>query len=335
MNHHTTSNRQVRNVLNVVIYLAQREAKLIADARWRALFLSFLAALILSVDYMMGLILFDYLDPTLGDVSLGPPFLALSLPIAVIVIHLIIQSDDTHKVEYRLRRIATVGVFMLLFALSAVLALVLYDATDGLGSTDGGGPVTGSVGNQVLLQSGSDRDSGLFAMFDAVFPGLARIAFFAAISLVLFVSVYGVDRLLTKIADNFEHFHDSSKRSRELLEIGAEVDAELIEIDALDAEIGAHAKRLPRDPEKRFAQITSAAISDALHEMKKALHGFGKVKADLEDVILAPTVRPDIEIPDDIESASQGKEVIAHIRQQTTPYAILKNLDCLPPKEEH
>ena len=31
MNHHTTSNRQVRNVLNVVIYLAQREAKLIAE----------------------------------------------------------------------------------------------------------------------------------------------------------------------------------------------------------------------------------------------------------------------------------------------------------------
>jgi len=254
MKRRTTSNRQVRNVLNNLQFLAQREARAITHAKLMILFLSSLAALILLVDYTMGWILFDYLDPTLGDVSLGPPFLALSLPIAVIVIHLIIRSDDTHNIEYRLRRIATVGGFLLLFALSAVLALILYDSTDGLGSTGSDNAISGSIGNETIDQQDGGTNSGLFTFFDAVFPDLTRILFFVAICLILFVSVYGVDQLLAKIAANFEHFHNSSRRSKELLELGAQVDAELIQIDALDAELEAHEHNLPRDPERRFAK---------------------------------------------------------------------------------
>jgi len=68
--------------------------------------------------------------------------------------------------------------------------------------------------------------------------------------------------------------------------------------------------------------------------MKKSLHGLEREKADLEDVILSPVVRPYIEVPEEIDTVTHGKQVIAEIRQQTTPYAILKNLGCLPPKEE-
>ncbi len=332
--HNATSNRQVRNALNNVIYLAQREAKAILEAKLKILLLSFLAASILIVDYTMGWVIFDYLDPTLGDVSLGPPFLALSLPIAVVVIHLIIRSDKTHKVEYRLRRVATVGGFLLLFALSALLALIFHDATEGLGATYNGDSISGSIGSQAIQQSNRQSDSGLVSAFDAVFPGLARILFFSAVCLILFVSVYGVDQLLTKIAKNFEYFHNSSKRSKEILELGAQIDEDLIEIDQIDAEIDAFAQSFPADPEKRFAQITSSAISDALHEMKKSLRGLERKKADLEDVILTPVSRPDIEVPGEIMTIAHGKQVIAEIRQQTTPYAILKNLNCLPPKEE-
>ncbi len=264
------SNRQTKSIQNDVQYLAARETRTIWEARTYSLLFAFLAALILGVDYMLGWILFDYLDPTLGNISLGPPFLALSIPIAVIVIHLIIGTDDTNRIENRLRRVASVGGFLLLFAVSAMVALVLYDSSDGLGGQGNDASISGVIGDETLGDKDPSSEHGIFSIFDAIFAGVPRILFFCAMSLILFVSVYGVHVLLKKIEENHKYFHNSSKRSQEIKQLGARADELVIEIDEIDAELEAYDGQCPRDPEKRFAQITSAAISDALHEMKKS-----------------------------------------------------------------
>jgi len=330
----SVSNRQIKKIQNDVQYQAVRETRTIRDARIFLLFFAFLVALILSVDYTMGLTLFSYLDPSLGNISLGPPLLALSIPIAVIVIHLIISSDDSNKIEDRLRRFASVGGFLLLFAMSAMVALVLYDSSDGLGRQGKETSINGVIGNETLGSKNTASESGIFAVFDHIFAGIPRILFFCAMSLVLFVSVYGVHVLLLKIEENYKHFHNSSRRSQEIKQLGVQADELLIEIDGLDAELEAYAGQCPRDLEKRFSQITSSAISDALHEMKKALRDLGKNEVVLEDVILSGVVRPDIAVPPHIRTRTHGQQVIAEIRQDTTPYAILKNLGAMPPKEE-
>ena len=328
------SNRKIKKVQNNVQYRAVRETRNIRKAQAFFLFVSSLVAIILSVDYTMGWILFDYLDPSLGEVSLGPPFLALSIPIAVIVIHLIISSDDTDKIEKRLRRIASVGGFLLLIALSSMVALILYDSSEGLGRQGGDTSINGVIGDDTLGSNNAISQPWIFSIFDAVFAGVPRILFFCAMSLVLFVSVYGVHMLLKKIEENFKYFHNSSKRSKELKQLGAQVDELLTEIDGIDAELEAYAVQCPPDPEKRFSQIASAAISDGLHEMKKALRSLGKNEVVLEAVIFTGIVRPDITVPPHIRTRAQGQQIIAEIRQDTTPYAILKNLGAMPPKEE-
>ena len=96
-----------------------------------------------------------------------------------------------------------------------------------------------------------------------------------------------------------------------------------------DAELKALHKKLPRDVDKRFSQIASAAVYSALHNMKKALNGLGE-----ENVVLKMVFEQKASIPQHIKTREDGLQTIAEIRHETSPYAILKNLGSVPPKEE-
>ncbi len=89
-------------------------------------------------------------------------------------------------------------------------------------------------------------------------------------------------------------------------------------------------KKLPGDPEYKFSRIVSAAISDALHRMSRALRAFDEREGFMSDVFVRKAA-----IPAHIKTRATGREQIADIRQATTPYAILKELDAAPPKEEN
>ena len=116
-----------------VLHQARLEEKRLRNAITLVVGLSLVVTVLLGVDYTAARIMFTYLDPTLGDVSLGPEFLALTVPIAVVAIHLRIADEGGHTLEYRLRRLAGVGVFVFLFGMAMMIALVYMDASDGVG----------------------------------------------------------------------------------------------------------------------------------------------------------------------------------------------------------
>ncbi|MEM6914119.1 MAG: hypothetical protein AAF511_09090, partial [Pseudomonadota bacterium] len=88
-----TDTSAARRTNHAVSHEAQREDALIIGARFWIPIWSLICAVLLFVDYKAAYILFSYLDPTLDGTSVGPAFLALTVPIAVIAIHLLIKDE--------------------------------------------------------------------------------------------------------------------------------------------------------------------------------------------------------------------------------------------------
>ena len=110
--------KKLMSVVRHAASLGKLEAKRIQRAKILFVTLSCLIAVLLGVDYTAARIIFSYLDPTLGSISLGPDLIALCVPIAVIAVHLLISDDGGKRIEYRLRRLAGVGVFVFLFGIA-------------------------------------------------------------------------------------------------------------------------------------------------------------------------------------------------------------------------
>ena len=320
--------RETMRILRDVNHQSALEARRLRHSKINFVFLGVLVAVILGVDYTMAWTMFDYMNPTLGGIALGPAILALSVPIAVVAVHLLIADDGGKTLEYRLRRLAGLGVIIFLLGMASMVSLVFFDATDGLGSQGQASAIEGTIGTNVI---GNDQGvtSRLSSAFASIFAGIPPIIFFLGMTLILFVTVYVVHRLISKIEDHYEFFTNATRRSGELKQLSGEVDELVIKIKARDAELKALHKKLPRDLDKRFSQIASAAVYSALHNMKKALNGLGE-----ENVVLKMVFEQKAAIPSHIKTREDGLQIIAEIRHETSPYAILKNLGAVPPKEE-
>ena len=320
--------RETMRILRDVNYQSALESRRLRQAKFWFVFLSLLVAIILGVDYMMALTMFEYMDPTLGGVSLGPAILALSVPIAVVAVHLIIAEDGGKAFEYRLRRLAGIGVIVFLLGMASLVSLVFFDATDGLGSQAQSSAIVGTIGSSSIGNNQSEI-SGISSSFAAIFASIPPILFFLGMTLILFVTVYVSHLLISKIEEHYEFFINATRRGNELKPLFAEIETIILEIKSIDGELEMLHQQLPRDIDKRFSQITSAAIYSALHNMKKALNGFGKTNV----VLKTPFVQK-ANIPTHIKTREEGLQAIAEIRHATSPYAILKNLGSIPPKEE-
>ena len=320
------SDRETMRILRDVNHQSALETRRLRQAKTWFVILSCLVALILGVDYLMARTMFDYMDPTLGGISLGPNILALSVPIAVVAVHLLVADDEGQAFEYRLRRLAGIGVMVFLFGMASMVSLVFLDASDGLGSQTHA--IDGTIGNK-SIGSNQSEVSGLLSAFTGVFSGIPPIIFFLGMTLILFITVYVVHRLISKIEKHYEFFINATRRSKELKQLFAEVEELILEIKTLDADLDTLQKQLPRDLETRFSQIASAAIYSALHEMKKALNGLTEA-----NVVLKKVFEQKASIPMHIKSREDGLQVIAEIQHATSPYTILNNLGSTPPKEE-
>lgn len=314
-------------VLRVVVHEAILEEKRIRRAFVEFLALSALVVVLLAIDYKIASVMFSVLDPSFGDVSLGPAFLALSVPVAVIVIHLLVSEDEGHTIEHRLRRLAGVGVFVFLFGIAAMVSLVYLDASEGVG-TDGSSGIQGTIGDEDIGLGGGEP-SWSFALFRALFASLSPMIFFAGMTLILFVTVYACHRLMTKIEERYEFFANTTKRARELQRLFAEAETRFLDIRKAQARLKILKDKLPGDPEYKFSRVASAAIGDALQRMGRALRSLDECDGVMAGVFTRKAV-----IPAHIETRAEGRKVITEIRHQTTPYAILKELDGFPPKEE-
>lgn len=312
-------------ILHDVVHQAELQERRVRRALGELIAFSFLAAFILLIDYKMALVMFTYLDPTLDDTSLGPAILALSVPVAVVTIHLLVSDAGGRAIEKRLHGLAGVGVFVFLLGMAAMVALVFFDATDGIGS-QGPGFIQGTVGDQDL-DPGVAEQSGFVSGFGGVLSSLSPAVFFTGMTLLLFVTVYACHRLLVLIEERFDVVVNNSPRAKELQALYGEAEEIAVEIKQGETKHENARKRLPRDPEHKFAQVASAAITDALHRMKKAL----RVLEGGDDLGMLGLPRKD-NIPAGM-TAKEGRKAVSEIRHATTPYAILKELDGLPPKE--
>lgn len=310
-------------------YQADLEDRRLRHARRDFILLSLLVAMLLGLDYTTAHIMFTYLDPTLGGVSLGPEFLALTVPTAVVAVHLLIAEEGGKAIEYRLKRLAGVGVFVFLLGMATMVSLVYFDASGGVGWQSQGSGIEGTLGSADIGASTEGHTSWLLVIFGALFASVAPVLFFAGMTLILFVTVYASHRLMVKLEEHYEFFANASRRSRELIDGIAELEELGTEIRKIEARIATARKKLPSDPEHRFAHIASAAIRDALHRMKLALRNLRAPNPLLEGVVTRKSAFP----PETLER-DQAARLIADIRQATTPYAILRDLDAYPPREE-
>ena len=325
----TSKLAKTMRVLRDVVYQAKLEIRRIRLSRIEFFILSFLAAAILILDYTMARVMFDYLDPTLGGISLGPEILALSVPLAVVAVHLLITDDEGRTIEDRLRRFAGVGVFVFLLGMASMISLVYFDATDGMGSQDQSAAIQGTIGNEAIGATEQGKKSEHSSLFGAVFASIPPIIFFVGMTFILFVTVYASHRLMTKIEERYEFFSASNKRSPELKQLFSKAEKLRIEIEKDEAALKSLIKKLPRDPEKRFSQIASAAIYAALHEMKKAANNLDETVP-----IILEIVGSEATIPPHIETREEGHRIIADIRHCTSPYAILIEFSPMPSQDK-
>ncbi|MBO6814526.1 MAG: hypothetical protein JJ891_06680 [Rhizobiaceae bacterium] len=314
-------------LLRKVMREARLEEKRIVRARNEFIILSFLVATLLLIDYSAALVIFEYLDPTLGKVSMGPAVIALCVPTAVVALHLLMHDTGGEQIEQRLKRFSGVGVFIFLLGIAAMLATVYMDAADGVGSGGPDIPIDGTIGNQDLGSGGST--SVVFAIFRGLFSGITPIIFFIGMTAILWVTVYASHRLLVMIEERYQFFVGARRRYGELSRIFAEIEPLCREIVSLDAKAKRARKRLPDDAEYNFSRVASAAFAQALHRMGQSLRGLDKQEASLGIIL---DRKPNI--PEHVKNQKEGHRIIARLRQATTPYAILAHLDGFPPKDD-
>lgn len=211
--------------------------------------------------------------------------------------------------------------------MAMLLSLIYFDATEGIGSS-GSSAVQGTIGNDDL-GLGPATPSPLLTGFGSILSGLSPVMFFAGMTFILFVTVYACHQFMKRIERLYELAFGSTRRAKDLRVLCDEADELMVDIAKREAAIATARKKLPGDPEYAYSQLASSAIGTALHRMKKSL----KALDQAERFSMLP-VLPTVDIPDDIETRAEGKQIIAAIRHATAPYAILKELDGLPPQEE-
>lgn len=319
---------QVINLLRKVIREARLENNRINRAQLEFVLYSMVVAVLMLIDYSSARIIFAYLDPTLGQVSLGPDIVALCVPTAVIALHLMMDDEGGKTIEKRLKRFAGVGVFLFILGTAMMLATVYMESADGVGTGGSEIAINGTVGNETI-GSGGNHTSAVFAAFRGFLSGVTPIVFFTGMAAILWVTVYTSHRLLTKIEERYKYFSGAARRYRALKRVFAEADDAGRVIIQLDSRLNRARSKLPGDPEYRFAQIASAAFADALHRMAKGLRGLGKTNE-----LFDPHWERSDRVPEHIATTKDGQRVIASLRQATTPYAILAHLDGLPVKDE-
>ncbi|MFN3226829.1 MAG: hypothetical protein ACE360_11340 [Hyphomicrobiales bacterium] len=323
----TTESSQVRRLLHTVAHEGVLETRRIRNARITVISMMCVVAVLLGIDYKAAFILFSYLDPTLDGTSVGPAFLALTVPVGVVAIHLLIKDKNGGLIEDRLQKLAGIGVFIFFAGVAMLLSLVYFDASEGIGS-GATSTIQGSIGNDDL-GIGPTQTSPLLSGFGSILSGLSPVLFFAGMTFILFVTVYACHQFMKRIEARFDTAFNSTNRAKELRGLCDEADAMMVDIAKREAAIATARKKLPGDPEYAFCQLASSALGDALLRMKKALRSLDHSKR----LSMIP-VRATVEIPEEVETRAQGKQIIADICQATTPYAILKELDGLPPQEE-
>ena len=310
---------------------ANRESRKLLLSRIEFVTKGLIAGITLLVDYFAGLQTFEYLAPTLGGVSLGPPALALTIPIAVLGVHILISDQrgyENNAIRRHLRRGATIGVFVYLIGMAAMVALSLLDSTESLGTGSGAPGVGGAVGN-ITLDTGQPA-SALMQLFLSLFSTAAPIVFSLGMVFIFMVSVFVVDRLITGMETNYAFFSKASGRSKKVKAVAAESFETIREIDNLDAREKALKARLPHDVDDAFTRLASSHIAVALHEMKQALPGL-----DDQDALIGQVLKRNGTVPPHITSKRQGLNKLRELHHETSPFAILKQLGCVPPKEEN
>ncbi len=73
---------ETKRIYRDVNYQANMDSSRYWEKTGATVFLTVLTAVILGFDYSTARVMFDYMDPTLGGISLGPEILALSVPIS-------------------------------------------------------------------------------------------------------------------------------------------------------------------------------------------------------------------------------------------------------------
>lgn len=101
-----------RRVLHVVASEGKKENGRIVRARAQVIASLCVVAVLLGIDYKAAFILFSYLNPSLDGTSVGPAFLALTVPVAVVAVHLLIKDKGGAEIEGRLQKLAGIGVFV-------------------------------------------------------------------------------------------------------------------------------------------------------------------------------------------------------------------------------
>lgn len=330
MNSGQIISRNSRRTLRHIEHEANLEFRRLRSAQRTFILLLALSIIILGVDFSAALILFDYLDPTLGGVSLGPAALALTVPIAVVGIHVLVADQKTssdNKIRLWLRRLAAAGVFIYLFGIASMVSLALFDATEGMGSGSQG-PLTGGTFGSPTLGNDQSSDAAL-ALFGGIFASVSPIVFFIGMTLVFFVSVFVVDRLLARMKVHYAFFSHASGRATKVKAKCAGAHEIVDAIDRLDARENRLRKKHPVDLDDSFSRIASSHIAAALHDMRRPLNAI-----DHEDAIMGTVLARDGQVPPHITGKRQGLNKIREIQHETSPYGVLKHLGCVPPKEE-
>ncbi len=304
---------------------ASLERQRIQNAKYTFILLSMIMAGVLIVDYTMGRAMFDYIAPKIGGSALSAPILALIFPITVVALHLLIADDGGRKIEYRLKRLAGVGIIVFLLGASALIASIMSDGTDGIG---GSAPILtgGSPG------TGENELSPITSVFKALVAPLPPLMFFFAMGFGLILTYYVGHQLLKKIEDHFETFFGASDRWREIHELVDLFDKIRKAFDKAAASKRHLIRKKPRDPDHRFSRIVSAAVHEELRQLRKALHYFPATIEPL-DVVTAELSRKS-SFPSQIETRQQGQQIIADIKDAMRPYAIMGALGSIPPKKD-
>lgn len=324
----TNDYTDARRVVSDMQSEARKEKRRLAKARREFVILSLLVALLLSIDYFAAALLFDYLSPSLGGVPMNAYFLALTVPVAVIAIHVLLAEDGGASMELRLRRLARVGVLVFLLGIASMLSLVYLMSTQGLGTQDTGSAISGTIGGD-NLSSGTQGESFVLAAFRSLLGTISPIIFFFGFCFILYVTVYLSHWLMTRIGQHYDFFHNASDRSKVLKAALKTLDALLIELRRMDVAIEQARRKLPADPEQSFSQIAAAEMRSATHEMTLAARWIGKTNELFRDI-----GGMKVNIPDHIKTREEAMQVIAAILHVTNPYSILTYLGGLPPREE-
>jgi len=315
-------------LIHSVGYLSKLEKRRIRVAKGKFLGASALVAAILAFDYVLGFAVFSYIAPAIGGNTLSAIVLALIFPIVMTALHLRIAEDDGEEVRKRLKRFSTIGIFAFLFGASALFASIMFDGAGGIGSSaiDGGSV---SIG-EGAAPAGENSVSAANA-FGAQAAQASPVMFLFAMGFGLILTYYVNTRLLAGLKDNQEIFTNASDRWKEIGELVREFDSLRKEHERAASARKMLVRKLPHDPEAKFARLVSSAVHESLHSLKKTLHYFPEDDGP-HDVLTGELARKS-GLPHHIESRERGWQIIRDIKDAMRPYAIMGALEALPPRK--